>query len=413
MSRLVAASLAAGIFWVFPHDAHAQEREPEPFAATGIPMVPLPETPVTYDTAEDEPIRVTVVARGLTYPWGFDFLPDGSVLVTERLGTLRVIRQERLESTPIAGVPAVSTRAALAGLMDVAVHPRFDENGWVYLTYSKPTEAGSTVALARGRLEGQTLVEVVELFVADADGAGAGAARVRFASDDTLYMSVGGAFGGLRPRAQDPASHLGKILRLRDDGTTPDDNPFVGQAGFKPELFSLGHRNPMGLAIHPETNAVWASEHAPMGGDEVNLILPGRNYGWPDVSYSREYYGPRISDRPWQEDMEQPEIVWIPSIAPSGLVFYSGDRFPGWNGDLFAGSLMTARVERTGHLERIRFNRQGMEQRRESLLVDLRRRIRDVDQGPDGLLYVLTAGSFLGQDPASGEGAFLQVAPIE
>ena len=395
-----------------PPAPHAQEPEPQPFAAQGIPAVPLPDAPVVYDTAAGQRIRVSVVTAGLTYPWGLAFLPDGRVLVTERLGTLRQIRDGVLDPAPIAGVPEVSTAAALAGLMDVAVHPRFAENRLVYLTYSKPTPNGSTVALARGRFEGAALSEVRDVFVADAEMNG-GASRVAFAPDGTLYMSVGGAFGGLRPQAQDPASHVGKVLRLRDDGGAPDDNPFAGRDGHRPEVFSLGHRNPMGLAIHPETGEVWASEHAPMGGDEVNRILPGRNYGWPEVSYSREYFGPRVSERPWQEHMEQPEIVWIPSIAPSGLVFYSGDRFPAWRGDLFAGSLMTARVARTGHLERIELNRQGMEQRREWLLADLRQRIRDVEQGPDGLLYVLTGGSFLGRDPALGEAALLRIEPVE
>ena len=201
------------------------------------------------------------------------------------------------------------------------------------------------------------------------------------------------------------------MLRLRDDGTAPDDNPFVGQDGAAPGVYSLGHRNQMGLAIHPETGDLWASEHAPQGGDEVNIIRPGVNYGWPVVSYSREYTGQRISEPPWQEGFEQPEIVWIPSIGPSGLLFYTGDRFPAWQGDLFTGSLMTGRIERTGHLERIRFNRRGLEQRREWLLAPLRRRIRDVKQGPDGLIYVLTAGQFLGMDPAQGEGAILRIEP--
>ena len=397
---------------ILPLAPHAQEREPQPFAAQGIPAVPLPDAPLVYDTAAGERIRISVVTTGLTYPWGLAFLPDGGVLVTERLGTLRQIRDGVLDPTPIAGVPVVYTEAPLAGLMDVAAHPRFAENRFVYLTYSKPTANGSTVALARGRFEGEALSEVRDVFVADAEMNG-GAARLAFAPDGTLYMTVGGAFGGLRPLAQDPASHVGKVLRLLDDGTAPDDNPFAGREGHRPEVFSLGHRNPMGLAIHPETGEVWASEHAPMGGDEVNRILPGRNYGWPEVSYSREYYGPRVSERPWQEHMEQPEIVWIPSIAPSGLVFYSGDRFPAWRGDLFAGSLMTARVARTGHLERIELNRQGLEQRREWLLADLRQRIRDVEQGPDGLLYVLTGGSFLGRDPALGEAALLRIEPVE
>ena len=388
------------------------EPEPEPFAADGIPPVPLPEEPAVYDTAQRQRIRVSVVTAGLTYPWGFAFLPDGNVLVTERLGALRRIHDGVLDPTPIAGVPEVSLAGQLEGLMDVAVHPDFAQNRLVYLTYSKPTATGSTVALARGRFEGAALSEVRDVFVADAEMNG-GASRLAFATDGTLYMTVGGAFGGRRPLAQDPASHVGKVLRLRDDGTAPDDNPFIGQDGAQPEVFSLGHRNPMGIAIHPETGAVWASEHAPMGGDEVNLIRPGRNYGWPVVSYSREYYGPRVAERPWQENMEQPEIVWIPSIAPSGLVFYSGDRFPAWRGDLFAGSLMTGRIDRTGHLERIELNRQGMEERREWLLADLRQRIRDVDQGPDGLLYVLTGGSFLGRDPERGAAALLRIEPVD
>ena len=382
------------------------------FAAEGIPAVPLPDAPVVYDTAAGQRIRVSVVTDGLTYPWGLAFLPDGRILVTERLGTLRQIRDGVLDPTPLGGVPEVYTEGPLAGLMDVAAHPEFAENRFVYLTYSKPTADGSTVALARGRFEGGALSEVRDVFVADADLNG-GASRLAFAPDGSLYMTVGGAFGGTRPLAQDPASHVGKVLRLRDDGSAPDDNPFAGREDHAAEVFSLGHRNPMGLAIHPETGEVWASEHAPMGGDEVNRILPGRNYGWPDVSYSREYTGLRVSERPWQEDLEQPEIVWIPSIAPSGLVFYSGDRFPAWRGDLFAGSLMTGRVARTGHLERIEFNRQGLEQRREWLLADLRQRIRDVEQGPDGLLYVLTGGSFLGRDPALGEAALLRIEPAE
>ena len=409
MHRAAVLLLTAIPAFLTPLAPHAQE--PQPFAAGGIPAVPLPDAPVDYDTAAGQRIRVSVVTDGLTYPWGFAFLPGGRVLVTERLGTLRQIRDGVLDPTPIAGVPEVYT-GPLAGLMDVAAHPRFAENRFVYLTYSKPTEEGSTVALARGRFEGEALSEVRDVFVADAELNG-GASRLAFAPDGSLYMTVGGAFGGVRPLAQDPASHVGKVLRLRDDGTAADGNPFAGREGHALEVFSLGHRNPMGLAIHPETGEVWASEHAPMGGDEVNRILPGRNYGWPEVSYSREYTGLRVSERPWREQMEQPEIVWIPSIAPSGLVFYTGDRFPAWRGDLFAGSLMTGRVARTGHLERIEFNRRGLEQRREWLLADLRQRIRDVEQGPDGLLYVLTGGSFLGRDPALGEAALLRIEPAE
>ena len=413
MQPLVRVVVTTLVVSLSSHFVAAQQRAPEPFAAGGIPVVSLPDPPVEYGTAEGQGIRVSVVATGLTYPWGLAFLPDGSVLVTERLGAVRLIRDGVLDSSPLSGVPEVFTGTALAGLMDVAGHPEFSENQWVYLTYSKPTASGSTVALARARLEGHALSDVRDIFVSDADGAAAGASRLLFAADGTLYMTVGGAFGGRRSSAQAPASHVGKVLRLRDDGSVPDDNPFVGRTGYRPEVFSLGHRNPMGVAIHPDTGALWASEHAPMGGDEVNIILPGRNYGWPVVSYSREYTGQRVSDRPWREGLEQPEIVWIPSIAPSGLLFYTGDRFPAWRGDLFVGSLMIGRVERTGHLERIRFNAQGLEQRREWLLADLRRRIRDVTQGPDGLIYVLTAGSFLGVDPTRGGAALLRIEPIE
>ena len=414
MHRFIAVLVGATLLVMLAsYVLDAQQPDAEPFAAEGIPVVPLPDPPVEYGTAEGQRIRVSVVTDGLTYPWGFTFLPDGSVLVTERLGTLRVIRNGVLEPTPLSGVPEVYTGQALAGLMDVAVHPEFSDNRWVYLTYSKPTETGSTVALARGRLEGQVLSEVRDLFVSNGDGAAAGASRLLFAPDGTLFMTLGGAFGGRRPAAQDPASHVGKMLRLRDDGVAAEENPFVGQADAEPEVFSLGHRNQMGVAIHPDTGELWASEHAPQGGDEVNIIRPGQNYGWPVVSYSREYTGQRVTERPWREDFVQPEFVWIPSIGPSGLMFYTGDRFPAWRGDLFVGSLMTGRVERTGHLERIKFNQQGLEQRREWLLAGLRRRIRDVKQGPDGLIYVLTAGGFLGVDPAAGETALLRIEPAD
>ena len=422
-TALLAATLLALVATPAP-GAQQDAPDAEPFAAEGIPAVPLPDGPRVYDTATGQRIRMIVVARGLTYPWGLAFLPDGSALVTERLGALRRIRSDANDATgangandaldpqPIAGVPEVYTEAPLAGLMDVAVHPAFTENRFVYLTYSKPAEDGSRVALARGRFEGGALSEVRDLFVSEGTTAG-GAARLAFAPDGMLYMTVGGAFGGIRARAQDPASHVGKVLRLRDDGSAPDDNPFAGRDGAAPEVFSLGHRNPMGLAIHPGTGQPWASEHGVMGGDEVNVILPGGNYGWPDVSYSREYFGVRVTEQPWQAAFEQPEIVWVPSIAPSGLVFYTGDRFPDWHGNLFAGSLMIGRVARTGHVERIEFNRQGLEQRREWLLADLRQRIRDVEQGPDGLLYVLTGGAFLGNDPDAGEAGLLRIEPAE
>ncbi len=371
-----------------------------------VPLVTLPDEPVVFNTFEQPQVRVVVVTKGLSYPWGMAFLPGGDILVTERPGRLRVIRDGVLDPEPIAGVPEVLVRGR-SGLLDITLHPRFVDNNLVYLTYSKAAEDGPAIALARGRFDGSALRDVRDIFVADSwGGVSFVGSRIVFAPDGTLYMTVGGAGGGpgspLRPRAQDPSAYVGKVLRLRDDGSVPDDNPFVGRAGYKPEIFSLGHRNQEGAAIHPETGALWTSEHAPQGGDEVNVILSGRNYGWPVVSYGREYDGPRVAEQPWQGEMEQPVIVWLPSIAPSGLTFYTGNRFPAWEGNLFAGGMMTGRIRGTGHLERIVLNGDGEELRRESLLGELKQRIRDVQEGPDGLLYVLTA---------EDEGALLRIEP--
>jgi len=372
----------------------------------GLPPLPLPDGPRVFDSAEQSQFRLVVVTSGLSHPWGMAFLPDGGVLVTERAGQLRVIRGGVLDPQPISGVPGVHARG-LAGLMDVAIHPRFSENQLVYLTYSKPGDDGVRVALARGRLTDSSLTDVDDLFVSDlVGGGGTAASRVVFRLDGTLLVTVGGAFGssGGGRRAQDPSNTIGKLLRLNDDGSVPEDNPFVGRRGYRPEIYSLGHRNQLGLTIHPETGAIWAHENGPQGGDEVNLIRPGRNYGWPVVSYSREYSGARVATRAWLDGMEPAEIVWLPAIAPSGMVFYDGDRFPGWRGNLFVGALRIGGVRNTGHLQRIVFNERGEEARRESLLVELRQRIRDVRQGPDGLLYILTDAD---------EGALLRLEPVE
>jgi len=254
------------------------------------------------------------------------------MLVTERAGKLRLIQDGVLDPNPIGGVPEVYAKQ-LSGLMDIALHPGFSENRLVYLTYTKPVGDKVTTALARGRYDGGSLSEVRDIFVADSlDDGRAAASRIVFAKDGSLYMTVGGTFD---ERAQNPTSHGGKVLRLRDDGTAPPDNPFVGRTSYKAEIFSMGHRNALGLTIHPETGAVWENENGPNGGDEVNLILAGRNYGWPTVSYGRQYPGPRVSDHAWKEGMEEPLVVWLPSIGISGMVFYSGDKFPAWKGNLF------------------------------------------------------------------------------
>ena len=386
--------LAACGLILFAVSASAQTR-PRATSLSGVPPVALPDGPVVLYSADQPRIRVVPITTGLSHPWGLAFGRNGDILVTERdTGALRVIRNGVLDPRPVPGVPEVYTGTRLAGLMDIALHPEDDR--LVYLTYSKPAERdgrrGATIALARGRLDGGALTEVRDIFVADGFGRGVAASRVVFGPDGKLYMTVGGAIRSQTTgqRAQDPSTHVGKVLRLNPDGTAPDDNPFVGQAGYLPEIYSLGHRNQLGLVFHPETGMLWASENAPQGGDEVNIIRPGRNYGWPIASDSREYSGVRVSDTPWLDQFERPEVLWWPSIAPSGLTFYTGDHFPAWRGNLFVGSMTVGRIQRTGHVERIVFNGRGEELRRESLLAELKQRIRDVRQGPDGFLYVLT-----------------------
>jgi glucose/arabinose dehydrogenase len=373
-----------------------------PVAPTGLVSRSLPDKPVEYDTAEGQKIRVVAAVRGLTYPWSLAFLPDGSMLVTERTGKLRIVRNGKLDPQPVAGVPAslYSGRSgdpgAVHGMMDIALHPKFAENHFIYFTYTKPLGGDkSTIALARGRWTGSALAEVRDLFVADGGG---GASRIAFGRDGTLFMTN----GGNDPQA--PNSHGGKVLRLKDDGSAPTDNPFIGRDGYKPEIYSLGHRTSLGLAIHPGTGEVWQDENGPNGGDEINIIRPGKNYGWPLVSFGRTYQGPWQAKTPTHESYEPPVVFWMPSIAVSGLAFYTGNRLPKWKGDVFVGSLRTGEIPGTGHLERILFNEKMEELRRESLLVDLRQRIRDVRQGPDELLYVLTDAE---------DGAVLRIEPAE
>jgi glucose/arabinose dehydrogenase len=352
-----------------------------------MPPRPLPSTPFIIDTAEAGRVRVTPIT-GLSHPWSLAFLPNGDMLVTERPGRLRRIRNGVVDATPIAGVPAVEAGGG-GGLMEIALHPRFADNRLLYLSYTKAMGEGRhTPALSRARLDGDSLVDVREIFVADTPGMGppAGAAML-FGPDGYLYMTVGGANDAI---AQDGTSHQGKIVRLAEDGSAPPDNPFAGKAGFKPEIYSLGHRNMIGMTVHPETGAIWESENGPLGGDEVNILEPGANYGWPIVSLGRNYDGARVSDLFQREGLEDPELHWTPSIAISGMTFYTGDRFPAWRNNLFVGGLQLGRIPGTGQLHRVVFNERREEVRREALFVELRQRIRNVEQGPDGLLYVLT-----------------------
>lgn len=369
----------------------------------GVPPVPLADVTLLH-TANEPNILVRVVTRGLSDASSFAFLPNGDVLVTEKEGRLRVIRDGVLDATPVAGLPDVSS-GPYAGLSEVALHPDFQRNRLIYLTY--PTAAAEPhVQLARARFDGHALSDFEVIFESSGAPLRSSGSRVLFAPDGTLFLTLGGAFnlGGTGGRAQDPHDPAGKILRLRDDGSVPSDNPFVGDADHLPEIYSLGHRNPMGLAFHPVTGELWAAEHAPQGGDEVNIIRPGHNYGWPVVSYGRDYSGPRVSERWHEEGFDVPTVVWLPSVAPSGMIFYTGDRFPGWRGDLFVGAMRVGRILRTGHLERVVLNGDGEEVGREAILGELRQRIRDVRQGPDGLIYALTD---------EDEGVLLRIEPVE
>lgn len=358
------------------------------------PSPALPDGPIVLDTGIQHQIRL-VVTKGLNQPWSMAFLPDGNILVTERPGRLRIVRNGKLDPEPVAGVPQVRAQG-LSGLMDLALHPRFSENHLIYVTYHNPQ---GVITLARGRWDGKALVETRDLFSAVQSG---NASRLVFGKDGMVYMTVGVGDPPGAARAQDPNDLAGKVLRLRDDGTVPPDNPFVGRAGHRPEIYTLGHRNALGLAVQPDTGAIWECEDGPNGGDEINILRPGKNYGWPVVSYGRFYLGPRVSEDPWKEGMEPPLVFWVPAIAISGLTFYTGDKFPNWKNNVFVGGMRQGEVPRSGHLERIDFNEKWEELHRESMLRELQQRIRDVRQGPDGYLYVLTA---------ENDGALMRIEP--
>ena len=369
-----------------------------------LPRVPLGDGPWVFDTAEQHRIKVSVVTRALQRPFGLAFLPDGTILVTERPGRLRVVRNGVLEPQPVAGLPAIYARAN-AGLFDVIPHPRYVQNHLLYFAYAKAGENGdSATALGRGTFDGATLTNVQELYATEM-GKSVGGTRLVFGPDGTIFLTTPAAVVEPAPGwtlAQDTMSAHGKVLRLKDDGTTPPDNPFVGKAGYRPEIYSVGHRDHLGLFWHP-SGVLLNAEHGPNGGDEVNIIRSGKNYGWPISSFGRQYPGRRVSELPWKEGIELPQILWVPSIGPSGLMVYSGDRFPQWKGNLFVGSAQYGEVRGTGHLQRVVLNAQLEDVRRERLLDDLHQRVRDVREAPDGTIYVLTdqeVGALLHIEPA-------------
>ena len=381
----------------------------------------LPDGPHVFDSSRRGPsgspipgpkYRV-VPLKGLSYPYALAFLPNGDMLITERAGRLRIVNNGVLDPQPIAGIPAV-LNGNLRGLNDVALHPNFAQNKWVYFTYYKPSPSEPEAAwatLARGRFDGgHALADVLDLFKTDALVTGPSAARIAFGRDGKIYMAIGVPIpprarpGMATPKdAQDPGSHFGKVLRLNDDGSAAADNPFVGRPEYKPEIFAVGIRNTMALVVHPASGEIWETENGPQGGDELNIIRAGRNYGWPVISYGRSYSGDLIGDTgPIQElpvapGIEQPLLFWSPSIALSGMAFYTGDRFPTWKGSVFVGGLVGEQ------LQRIVFNQRGLPIRRDPMLTELKQRIREVRQSPDGLLYLLT-------DEAAG--ALLRIEPV-
>lgn len=335
-------------------------------------------------TSAEHSFRVVMVTRGLEYPWSLAFLPDGRRLVTERPGRLRFVAADgTLDPQPVSGLPPLAVHGQ-GGLLDVALHPRFAENNLIYLSYAARGAGGVSTEVARGRLTGHRL-ENVEVVFRQQPKSGGGrhfGSRLVFDRQGYLYITLGDR--GEMERAQSFDDLAGKIVRLHDDGRIPADNPLVRQTGARPEIYSLGNRNVQGAALHPVTGELWSHEHGPQGGDEVNVIRAGRNYGWPIITYGVEYgIGTPIGEGSHKPGLEQPLHVWIPSIAPSGMAFYNGDRFPRWRGDLFVGAL------RDQMLVRLRFDGEKFIQE-ERLLQGTLGRIRDVRYGPDGYLYLLT-----------------------
>jgi glucose/arabinose dehydrogenase len=403
MNRL-SLLLQLPVLWVALSVSAVSAQQPSPV---------LGEGPWVFGNMEEANLRVSVVARNLDHPFGIVFIPGttsavnplGDVLINERTGKIRLFRDGQLRE---AAVVDLTAHFSLEQLFDLKMHPDFASNGLLYFTWIKtaPRPDGSegywvTTALGRARWTGQTLTDIEEVFEAQAwsTNFGGASSRMHFMADGTILLGVSHR---LEPEApQSLGSHIGKVLRINDDGSVPRDNPFVGTEGALPEIYSYGNRSVMDFTTHPETGAVWELENGPQGGDEVNIMQAGANYGWPAASYGRDYDGTRFAPRPWMEGMTQPELFWVPSITVAGLHFYTGDAFPRWRDNLFVTSMIRGRIPGTGHLQRVVFNENG-EQRRESLLTDLHQRIRYVTTGPDGLLYVLTD---------ENDGALLRLEP--
>ena len=353
-----------------------------PYVLRGVVLAAALGLSVAAGAAEP---KIVPVARGLANPWAVAFLPDGRFLVTERAGRLRIVEVDGRLGEPLSGLPPVDS-GGQCGLLDVTLDPKFSDNDWVYWSYAEAGEGGNATAVARGKLQGQRLADVQVIFrqapkVSSTLHCGS---RLVFDREGPLFVVLGDRFSR-KDDAQALDNHLGKVVRIEADGKVPPDNPFAAKAGARPEIWSLGHRNMQGAALHPQTGELWASEHGPQGGDEVNVVRAGLNYGWPLVTYGRNYgIGTRIGEEGPKPGFEQPLKYWVPtSVAPSGMAFLTSDRYPGWKGSLFLGTLRAQSLIRL-ELDGTRVVKEDV------LLTDRRTRIRDVRQGPDGWLYVLT-----------------------
>ena len=369
----------------------------QPRPAPNAPRFPLPLESRTYDTFEQK-VRVTVIAHGIERPWSLLPLPDGDFLVSVRAtGQVLAIRKGKLDPVPLTGLPD-TRKSRTTGMLDLALHPKFAENKLIYFTYHKPLTGDTyTLALGRGRYDGAGLEQVQELYAGDP--VRTGGSRLAFAPDGLVYITVGGA--GRSADAQSTSTIYGKVLRLNEDGTVPADNPFVGKAGARPEIYTIGHRDHHGLAPRPGTGQMFHLELGPLGGDKINILKAGGNYGWPAVGYGRDNDGSPMP--PPGEGIEPAWITWNPGITPSGLLFYTGDKFPKWKGNILVGSIVRGRIPGTGAVERVVFNDKLWELRRETILQELHQRIRDIRQGPDGLIYLLTE---------EDDGAVIKLEPV-
>jgi glucose/arabinose dehydrogenase len=377
--KRLGALVVIALVWAAPVPAQSQDqapRSPTPAPTTGV-------------------VRAETVARGLEHPWGLAFLPDGRMLVTERPGRLRIAERDGRVSEPLAGVPPVLAQGQ-GGLLDVVLGPGFAQDRLVYLSFAEPGEGGASTAVARGRLGERGLegTQVIWRQHPKVSGANHWGSRIVFRPDGTLFVTLGDRFAH-RESAQNLATTIGKIVRINADGSIPRDNPFVGRADARAEIWSYGHRNVQAAALHPQTRELWTVEHGARGGDELNRPEAGKNYGWPVITYGVDYSGVRIGEGTARPGMEQPVYYWDPVIAPSGAAFYTGDAYPGWRGSLFIGGLASRVLVRLV----IEGNRVVLEERH---LADLRERIRDVRHGPDGLVYIVTD---------SPEGRILRVLP--